>query len=152
MASQDWKGIKRWKNKWCSVVKMESRRRNTSARKGPVQQRFVAPEGAVFCTTPPLCIDKGNRGLRCTFVKIPPWHAPLKLLRYRFLMNISRGCYCLWLKTMQLTPAVFVRSLNIRDDSWETPIQPLKNVSLHHSITWLFIFYNKTIVEIKAHP
>lgn len=61
----------RWRSKWCSVVRMESRRRNTSARNVSVQQRFVAPEGAVFGTTLLLCIDKENRGARCTFVKSP---------------------------------------------------------------------------------
>jgi hypothetical protein len=62
-------------------------------------------------------------------------------------MNISRVCYCPWLKRMQLTRTAFVWSPNTRVDSWETSILPLKIVSLHHSITWSFLFYNKTKVQ-----
>lgn len=38
-------------------------------------------------------------------------------------------------------------SLNTRDASWEKPMHSLKNMTLCHSITWSFFFYNSPKFE-----
>ena len=68
-------------------------------------------------------------------------------LRHRIGMNISRDCYCPGLKRMQLTRAAFLGSLNTREDSWEKPMHPLKNMTLCYFITWSLFLYNKSKVE-----